>query len=92
MEISLLSCSTINFFIHSFLVSIYHCFSYSFFLSTMSSDSPDVSESELCEYLLEEDDYQPVISESFTVNFTPASFSPFYLYWSLFYFYRVEHR
>ena len=42
----------------------------------MSSDSPDFSKSELCEYPLEEDDYQPIISQPFTINFTPASLFP----------------
>ncbi|KAK9195658.1 hypothetical protein WN943_003783 [Citrus x changshan-huyou] len=42
----------------------------------MSSNSQDFSESEFCEYPLEEDDYQPIISQLFTVNFTPASFFP----------------
>ena len=43
---------------------------------TMSSDSQDYSKSELYEYPLEEDDYQLVTSQLFTVNFTPASFFP----------------
>lgn len=42
----------------------------------MSLDSQDYSKSELYEYPLEEDDYQSVTSQLFTVNFTPASFFP----------------
>ena len=49
----------------------------------MSSDLPDFFKSELCEYPLEKYDYQPIISQPFTVNFTTGSLFPFFISISL---------